>query len=255
MEEIRDRVLDRARIEPSDTVVDVGAGTGLLAFGAADRLDVGWIIALDMSVDCLEELLSLAQESGRSGIMYMLGDAVVLPLPDACADVAVTRSVLMYVDDTAEAARELHRVLRPGGRISLFEPVNREGTFIATAVDWSPLGGDLAWRVGEEWERYAAATPLLRFDDVQLVEELEGAGFEELDVLVEDVGEEWVVTEESVDVRLEAVGAPGEPSLRARWGEAFRAAEVDALVGHLKSLAGTTIEFRRRAVFVAARKP
>ena len=129
-------MLDRARLTPSDTVVDVGAGTGLLTFGVVERLDEGWAIAVDVSVDCLEELLRLAHEQRTTGIMFQLGGAEILPLPDAHADVVVTRSVLMYVDDTAEAARELYRVLRPGGRISLFEPVNRKGTYFATAVDW-----------------------------------------------------------------------------------------------------------------------
>ncbi len=55
---IRDRVLDRARLAPDDIVLDVGTGTGLLAFGALDRLGAdGCVVALDISVDCLEELL------------------------------------------------------------------------------------------------------------------------------------------------------------------------------------------------------
>jgi ubiquinone/menaquinone biosynthesis C-methylase UbiE len=248
-------VLDRARIEPSDTVVAVGAGNGLLSFGAADRLDGGWTVAVDPSADCLEELLRLAHESGRSGIMYLIGGAEALPLPDCFADAVVTQSALMDVDDSAAAARELYRVLRPGGRVSLFEPVNRKGTSISTAVDWSPLGAGLAGRVADESRRYAASSRLHRLDDERLAAELEAAGFASVESVLEDPGEEWEVTEASVDSRLDAVDAPGEPSLRARWAESFAAAELEALVAHLKSLEGETLEFRRPAVFVAARKP
>ena len=54
---VRDRVLDRARLAPDDVVLDVGTGTGLLVFGALDRLGPdGSVVALDISVDCLEEL-------------------------------------------------------------------------------------------------------------------------------------------------------------------------------------------------------
>ena len=45
-------------------------------------------------------------------------------IADASADVVTTRSVLIYVDDKAAAFRAFHRVLKPGGRLSIFEPIN-----------------------------------------------------------------------------------------------------------------------------------
>ena len=64
---------------------------------------------------------------------------------------------------------------------------------------------------------------------------------------------EWLVTEESVEARLDATGGPGLPSLRERWQAALDPSEVDALVAHLKSLAGTTVRFRRPQLFLSAR--
>ena len=46
------------------------------------------------------------------------------PIGDRSVDVVTTRSVLIYVEDKAAAFRALHRVLRPGGRFSIFEPIN-----------------------------------------------------------------------------------------------------------------------------------
>ena len=250
----RDRVLERAHLGPGDDVLDLGAGAGLLTFGARERVGDGWVYAVDPSVAALEELLRDAHAAGVAGVMYLIGDAEVIPLPDAAADACVTRSVLMYVDDVDAVAAELHRVLRPGGRLSLFEPVNRKGTFLATTVDWSPLGSDLAARVGDEWARYVARSPLARLDDDELAAALVRAGFEQVDVELEVREESWTVDDRTVAARLDAVGAAGQPSLRQRWQEAFEPAEVDALVAHLRSLAGTTLTFRRAGAWVTARK-
>lgn len=249
-----ERVLEAAALQPGDTVLDVGAGLGLLTLAAHERIGDGWVIAVDPSVGALEELLRLAHEARSNGIMYLVGDAEVLPLPDASVDAAVLRSVLVHVADVEAAIGELARVLRPGGRLSLREPLNRGATSLSTAVDWSPLGG-LGDRVRAVWEEAAAADPLRRLDPDALARAVAEAGFVDVDVAVEDPGEEWLVTEESVAARLDARGGPGHPTLRERWQAAFTPAEVESLVGRLESLAGTAVTLRRPQLFLSARRP
>jgi SAM-dependent methyltransferase len=244
-----ERVLDAAELGPGDTVLDVGAGLGLLTLAAHERIGDGWVIAVDPSAEALEELLRIAHEAHSSGIMYLVGNAEVLPLPDASIDAAVLRSVLVHVHDVDEAAREL----APGGRLSLREPLNRAGTYISNAVDWSPLG-DLGTRVTSWWEQIAADDPLQRLDADVLAARLTAAGFEAIDATIDDPGEEWVVDEPSLAARLDARGAPDAPSLRERWSAAFGTEETDALVEHLRGLSGTTITFRRPQLFLHARR-
>lgn len=123
-----ERVLEAAALQPGDTVLDVGAGLGLLTLAAHERIGDGWVIAVDPSVGALEELLRLAHDVGANGIMYLVGDAEVLPLPDASIDAAIVRSVLAHVGEVGVAVDELARVLRRGGRLSLCEPSIADGS-------------------------------------------------------------------------------------------------------------------------------
>jgi ubiquinone/menaquinone biosynthesis C-methylase UbiE len=240
---VRDRVLDRARIEPDDIVIDVGTGTGLLVFGALDRLgDDGSVVALDISVDCLEELLRTCDDARVS---YLVGEAEVLPLPDSSADVVLTRSVLIYVSDKREAAREFFRVLRPGGRASLFEPVNRRNTQLWELVDF----GDLTERVTADfYRRWPPDHPMQDFDAEDLVQLFEDAGFEDVDADV-------VVTSVTVtpDAVLHGIGAPGSPSLVDAWTESFTADEIERLQAAVRA-AGPTRP-RWPGLYLAATKP
>jgi ubiquinone/menaquinone biosynthesis C-methylase UbiE len=204
-----ERVLEAAALRPGDTVLDVGAGLGLLTLAAHERIGDGWVIAVDPSVGALEELLRLAHEVGANGIQYLVGDAEVLPLPDATVDAVVLRSVLVHVADTNIAVKELARVLRPGGRLSLREPLNRGGTYLSTAVDWSPLG-ELGARVQELWSQAAAADPLMRLDADELAAQLEAASFRRRG---RGRGRaRWVVTEASVTATASTRPAAAAPA-------------------------------------------
>ena len=124
---IRDRVLDHARIEPGECLLDVGSGDGLIAFGALDRVGPeGTVIVSDVSADLVEHSRSLGDELGvGSRMSFVVANAEDLgPIEAGSIDVVTTRSVLIYVADKGKAFREFHRVLRPGGRVSIFEPIN-----------------------------------------------------------------------------------------------------------------------------------
>jgi SAM-dependent methyltransferase len=205
----------------------------------------GDVLAIDISVDALEELRATAT---APNISYLVGRADVLPLPDASVDAVVTRSVLIYVDDKAEAAREFARVLRSGGRISLFEPINQRNLRLWQALDLSPLG-QLAERVREWTEAYYAnqEDPMLNFVESDLERVAVAAGFTgvRLDLRVEDdeiPGERY----------LNQVGAPGRPTLLERLRDAFDAADVERFASFVRE---RSIPFRVHTVVLTARKP
>jgi arsenite methyltransferase len=125
---VRDDLLAHAGLAQGESFLDVGAGDGLIAFGAIDRVGpTGLVIFSDVSTDLLERSQSIARELGVEALCRFVQASAddLSPIGDASVDVVTTRSVLIYVKDKAGADAEFHRVLRPGGRISTYEPVNR----------------------------------------------------------------------------------------------------------------------------------
>jgi arsenite methyltransferase len=242
----RDRVLDLAALAEGDTVLDVGAGTGLLTFGARERVgESGQVIALDVSVDALYELLREAHELQTAGIALQIGEAETLPLPDACVDVVVARSVLIYVREKRRAAKEFLRVLRPGGRVSIFEPLNRRNAPLAELVQLAELA-PLA--EGRQRRRLEADDPMLDFDAADLEEIFTAAGFAE--VRGEVVPHAQTLSPEAF---LTTPGAPGRASLFEQW----RAEHGDASADRFSELvhAHGPLEVTVQGLHLAARKP
>jgi ubiquinone/menaquinone biosynthesis C-methylase UbiE len=121
---LRDRILDKARLRDGDAVLEVGADRLTLeplAVAAVDRVgEEGEVFVVDPSPAALEDLWRLAREGGADGrLWFMIGEAAVLPMPDSSVDAVLTRSLPVASEHVAEVAREFHRVLRAGGRISL----------------------------------------------------------------------------------------------------------------------------------------
>lgn len=99
---------------------------------------------------------------------------------DGSVDAVTTRSVLIYVTDKQQALAEFFRVLRPGGRLSLFEPINRFSA-ICTAWDAGPVR-DLHDRVRAVYlaTQPLESNPMLDFDERDLLAMVEAAGFREI---------------------------------------------------------------------------
>jgi len=127
----RDRLLDGLKLRGNEHVLDVGCGHGLLLVGAAKRLPRGRAVGIDLwsQVDqggnSREATLKNARIEGvEDRVEVHNGDMRTMPFPDASFDVVVANLAIHNVEDPegrAEAAREIRRVLKPGGRIAIID--------------------------------------------------------------------------------------------------------------------------------------
>jgi ubiquinone/menaquinone biosynthesis C-methylase UbiE len=187
---IRQRVLDNAHVAPGDVLLDVGAGDGLIAFGALDRVgSEGRVIFSDVSADLVAHARSIAAQidAGERMSFVQARAEDLSPIGDVSVDVVTTRSVLIYVDDKPETFRAFHRVLRPGGRASLFEPINNY--FPDTADEfWGFDTRAIRDLVAKVWdyEGWTESTypddPMMNFTEKDLLGFAEDAGFGEINI-------------------------------------------------------------------------
>jgi ubiquinone/menaquinone biosynthesis C-methylase UbiE len=113
-----------ASLRPGDVVLDLGAGGGFDVFIAARKVGPsGRVIGVDMTPDMVEKARrnaeSFRKSSGLSNVEFRLGEIEHLPVADASVDVAISNCVINLSPDKAHVWKEIARVLKPGGRVSV----------------------------------------------------------------------------------------------------------------------------------------
>jgi arsenite methyltransferase len=234
----RDRVLDLANVAPGETLLDVGCGEGLIAFGALAR-EAGKVIFADVSADLLELCRRAAEDLGdldRCEFVRAPADDLAA-VADASVDVVTTRSVLIYVRNKAAAFAEFFRVLRPGGRASLFEPINRfaqrDGGF--AGYDLRPLG-ELGTKLRAVYERLQPrdTDPMLDFDERDLVALAESNGFFPIHLYLDAVIEP--IPPRAWEGFVQTAGNPNIPTIGEAMDQVLTPEERERLAAYLRPL-------------------
>jgi SAM-dependent methyltransferase len=114
---LRDSIIELAGLRPEDRVLDIGAGTGLLALAAAPRVE--HVHALDVSPAMCEYLQSKLASLAITNVEVSVDTATELPLPDGSVDLVLSNYCFHHLSDAEKdvALGEIRRVLRPGGRL------------------------------------------------------------------------------------------------------------------------------------------
>lgn len=138
-----------AELKPGEVVLDLGSGAGLDVFLAAQRVGPeGKAIGVDMTRDMLAKARGNAAEfrrrTGLDNVTFREGQIEAIPLPDATVDVVLSNCVLNLSPDQAQVWKEIARVLKPGGRVSISDIVLLRPLPEAIAEDVRALVGCIA---------------------------------------------------------------------------------------------------------------
>ena len=264
------RVLDAAQLAPGMTLADIGTGEGLLAFHALERIGPSLrVILTDVSATMLRYAETIAMQRGvREQCTFLECSADNLSeIADFSVDVVATRAVLAYVSDKQAALREFYRILKPGGRISLAEPVFQDESYFVQALRQAveaqgPQPTDLflpllhRWRAAQfpDTDEQRRLSPIVNYSERDLLSFVRDTGFGEIHLQLHiDVTPSAVP---SWDVFLGIAPHPWAPPLRRILAEQFSPEERQ----FFESIVRPTVESgdhitTDRIVYLNAQKP
>jgi SAM-dependent methyltransferase len=128
-------IVDAARPQPGDTMLDVACGGGIVVCAFAPH--VRHATGIDMTPAMLERARQVAVDKGLINVTFDQGDARALPYPDAAFAIVVTRFSFHHFLDPLAVLREMRRVTAPGGRIVVVDMYASEDS--TKAVEWNRL--------------------------------------------------------------------------------------------------------------------
>lgn len=122
MPQVRRQFLEFCRVEPGDRVLEIGSGTGLFTVesGLSDKVGAqGLVYALDPSPEMTLVAKRRVREHGVRNVRFLFGRAEQVPFEDGSFD-AVIGCLSLHFADANQALTEAHRLLVPGGSVSMF---------------------------------------------------------------------------------------------------------------------------------------
>jgi ubiquinone/menaquinone biosynthesis C-methylase UbiE len=264
-----DRVLDGARLADGMTLLDIGSGEGLVAFRAIERIGPSLqVILADVSATMLQYAESVSALHGiRSQCSFIECSAERLEgIKDASVDAVASRAVLAYVENKGAALSECLRVLKPGGLLSIAEPLLQDEAYQVRAlrnrIEDKSRPADRFLTLLHRWksaqfpdtQEAAARSPIVNYSERDLLNMVNAAGFTQIHLQLHIDVVPSLIT--SWDVFLGSSPHPLAPSLKQVLAEHFTVEDAE----FLERIVRPTVESGKnvttdRVIYLEAQKP
>jgi ubiquinone/menaquinone biosynthesis C-methylase UbiE len=134
-----------ASLRPGEVVVDLGSGGGLDVFLAAQKVGpTGKAIGIDMTPEMIERARNNAEKGGIRNVEFHLAQIDDIPLPDNSVDCVISNCVINLAPDKSAVFKEIHRILKPGGRAAVSDIALKKPLPEALARDVAAYVGCIA---------------------------------------------------------------------------------------------------------------
>ncbi len=157
-----------AGIREGEVVLDIGSGGGLDVFLASKKAGPkGKAIGLDMTEEMVKKAKANAEKGGYKNVEFKLADAEDIPQKDNCVDLVMSNCVINLASDKEKVYREIHRVLKPGGRFVISDLVTERELSSSIKNDPEKLAACVAGALTEG--EYLAAIKKAGFKKVEIL--------------------------------------------------------------------------------------
>ena len=156
------RLIEKARLQPGDAVLDVATGPGTVARLAAERVGPeGRVVGADISPAMIAIATGKPRVPAGAAVEYVVSPAAPLAVPSEAFDVVTCQQGLQFFPDRKAAIAEMHRALKRNGRLvaAVWREITRQPSFAALdaalreclpAEQAEPYGAPFRWPRGEE---------------------------------------------------------------------------------------------------------
>ena len=116
-----ERLADRLELQEASRVLELGPGPGYFSRAVARRIPRGYLMLIDLQLEMLQKVRGKLARAGLGNVGFAQANGTALPLPSGTWDCVFLVAVLGEVSDPSSCLQEIHRLLRPGGLLSVTE--------------------------------------------------------------------------------------------------------------------------------------
>lgn len=108
------------------TILDIGTGTGYLAFPLANAFPQATVYGIDIAETIMEKNNEIVKESGIDNLVFQSFDGLKYPFDEESIDLIVTRYAFHHFPNVTDAICQMHKILAKGGKVLISDPMTNE---------------------------------------------------------------------------------------------------------------------------------